>query len=102
MPRTIKLKKPIVYDAKGAGGEMTKETVTEMTFRDEIVSGDLRGVKASELGDPPVEVLMRIASRLSGQPEVVMAKLGVGDTGEIGSLIIGFMGAGEPSSGTAA
>ena len=99
--KTIVLKKPIVLTGKGEGDKATTETITELHFREDIVSGDLRGIKASSLADPPVEDLMKIAARLCGQPEIVTNRLGMHDTGEVGALVIGFLRAGEnEASGT--
>jgi hypothetical protein len=97
--KTVKLRKPIEIAGKGAGGEPSTEIIEELHFREEVVSGDLRGIKASELADPPVDMVMKVAGRLCGQPDHVMARLGMHDTGEVGALVIGFLSAGEPKSG---
>lgn len=97
----ITLKKPIVLTGKGAGDQPTTETITDLVFRDEVVSGDLRGIKASSLADPPVEDLLKIAGRLCGQPELVMNRLGMDDLGTVGLLVLDFLRAGETgASGT--
>jgi hypothetical protein len=87
----LALKKPI------AMGESL--TIAELTFREEVVAGDLRGLKVQSLADPLMDDLLKIASRLTGQPEVVMSKLGMADLAEVVTLVSGFLNAG-PETGT--
>jgi hypothetical protein len=69
-----------------------------LTFREEVVAGDLRGVP---MRDPMLfDDLLKIAGRLCGQPDNVMAKLSVGDLLEVAPFVAGFIG-GSPPTGTA-
>ena len=90
---TYTLKKPIQVVKKGTDGDSI-ETLTQLTFRDEVVAGDLRGIKLAVLGDPAGDDLLKIASRLCAQPEIVLNKLGIPDTIAIGEIVFGFLGAG--------
>jgi hypothetical protein len=78
------LKEPIEFGEKGP-------PITELNFRERIVAGDLRGIRVSELGDPPLEKLLTVAGRLSGQPEGVMSKLGLLDLDEVVNAVDGFI-----------
>jgi hypothetical protein len=80
----LTLKEPIEIGEKGA-------PVTELVFRERIVSGDLRGIRLSELGDPPVEKLLTVAGRLAGQPDIVMSRLGLLDLDEVVDAVSGFI-----------
>ena len=79
-----KLKEPIQH------GE---ELITELKFRTKVVAGDLRGITVREdfeFGD-----LLKIAGRLSAQPDGVINKIAWQDVGEVVGLISGFMGGGR-------
>ncbi len=79
-----KLKKPIKH---GEG-----ETITELTFREELCAGDMRGIP---IRDPMFfDDVMKLAGRLSGQPDAVIAKLAWPDLMGVLPLVAGFMGAG--------
>lgn len=85
------LKKPIQV------GEA--QPVTELTFREEVVAGDLRGVP---MRDPMLfDDLLKIAGRLCAQPDNVMARLSVEDLMEVAPLVGGFIGA-SPTTGPGA
>jgi hypothetical protein len=88
------LKKPIRL------GESTPE-ITELVFRDEVVSGDLRGIKQSSLVDPLVDDILKIAGRLCAQPDAVMSRLSPEDFGEVLALVNGFFKVGPPTGPTA-
>lgn len=86
------LKKPISI---GEG-----PTLTELVFREEVVSGDLRGIKLRSLEDPATEDMLKIAGRLCAQPDVVMNKLSMEDLGGVLEVIGGFLSGGR-MTGTA-
>ncbi len=83
----IVLKKPVKL-----GEEIAP--VTELNMREEVVSGDLRGMKVSELADPPVEQALKLAGRLCGQTDLVMLKLSAVDTLEVVGAALGFFAGG--------
>jgi hypothetical protein len=58
----------------------TGEPVTELNMREKIVSGDLRGMKVSDLADMPIDQILKVAGRLCAQPDTVMQKLCIADT----------------------
>ena len=65
----LTLKKPVKL---GEHGDM----ITELTFREDICGGDLRGIKLANLtADMRSDDLLLIAQRLSGQPEMLFLKL---------------------------
>jgi hypothetical protein len=88
----LALKRPIQV------GE-TSAPITELTFREEVVAGDLRGIKQSSLADPLVDDVLKIAGRLTGQPDAVMNRLSPEDLGEVMGIVHGFFKAG-PETGT--
>jgi hypothetical protein len=53
--------------------------------------GDLKGLKLSD--EVPVDHLLQLASRLSGQPQRVIEQLDADDAGEVMSLALDFYGA---------
>lgn len=77
----------------------TQPPVTELVFREEVVAGDLRGIRMSGLADPSVDDLLKIGGRLCGQPEAVMNRLSPEDFGEVAAIVNGFFKAG-PETGT--
>ncbi len=87
----LTLKKPIQL---GEG-----PAITELVFREEVISGDLRGLKVQSLADPLLDDLLKIAGRLSAQPDVVMNRLSMTDLAEVVTLVTGFLNAG-PETGT--
>lgn len=67
------------------------EVVSDLTFRDQIVSGDLRGgVSWTKIIDRDHDTIMRIAGRLCGQPDVVLNALGLRDTMEVTRIVLDF------------
>jgi hypothetical protein len=83
----LKLKKPISLGEEGA-------PITELSFREEIVAGDLRGIKLKSLEDPAADDLLKIAGRLCGQPDAVMSRLGLADLAQVLEVVGGFLSAG--------
>ncbi len=81
---TLKLKKPIMV---GEG-----EPITELSFRDEVCAGDMRGLA---MRDPMHwDDILKIAGRLCGQTDVVMNKLSFADTAKVVEMTGNFMSAG--------
>lgn len=79
------LKKPI---------QLTSESplITSLTFREEVVAGDMRGVP---MRDPMLfDDVLKIAGRLCGQPDAVLNKMSLVDLLEVAPLVAGFMGIG--------
>lgn len=91
MPRTITLKKPIQV---GEGG-----LVTQLTFRDEVVAGDLRGVNLAHLSGDMFDAaeILKVAGRLCAQPDPVMNRLSLADFQEVSALVVGFIEGGTPT-----
>ncbi len=85
---SLKLSKPIVLTEGSTA-------IEQLTFRDELVSGDLRGIKLSSLGDPTADEMLKIAGRLCAQPDAVMNRLSLADLGGVLELVAGFMSAGQ-------
>lgn len=89
----LKLSKPVTV----AG-----VTVTELKLRNEVVAGDLRGIKLAEfVRGLPVDDVLTIGGRLSGQTAAVMNGLSFQDLSELTGAIGGFLGLG-PETGTTA
>jgi len=65
--------------------------VTELSFREELTAGDLRGVKLSALADPTADDMLKIAGRLSGQTDLVMNKLSLEDFASVVEAIRSFL-----------
>lgn len=65
--------------------------VSELILREEITAGDLRGIKLSSLADPQADDMLKIAARLSGQPDVVIGKLCLEDFGSVVEAIRSFL-----------
>lgn len=84
------LKKPITVGEKG-------QPVTELVFREEVVAGDLRGIKLSSMADLTADEVCKIAGRLCGQPDVVMSRLGIDDFAEVVRIINPFLNPGQPT-----
>lgn len=96
--RVITLKKPIELIGKDKGTQPL--TVSELRMREEIVSGDLRGIKLRSLQDPTMDDLLKIGGRLCGQTDLVMGKLGLEDSGEVVNAVLDFLGAGQTTGTT--
>lgn len=77
-PAVIPLKHPI---------EVGKRTITELTMRRGKL-GDIKGIKLG--GDVPTEQLITIASRLAGEPTVVIERLDAEDSGEVMAIALDF------------
>lgn len=86
------LKRPIRVGETGA-------PITELVFREEVVAGDLRGIKQKNLADPLIDDILTIAGRLTAQPDAVMNRLSPDDLGEVLQLVNGFFAPG-PETGT--
>lgn len=80
----LTLKKPVTVGS---------DTVTELVFREELVSGDMRGIKLSEF--ECIDKMMTVGGRLCGQPDTVMFKLGTEDMENVMSAVLGFYAAGR-------
>jgi hypothetical protein len=80
------LKRPIQL----AEGE---PAITVLTFREEVVAGDMRGIPVRE--PMHFDDLFKLAGRLSGQPDAVINKMSFADMGEVISIVMGFTGAGQ-------
>jgi hypothetical protein len=87
----LTLKKPIKLGEEG-------EPISVLTFREEVVAGDMRGIPMRE--PPHYDDLMKIAGRLCGQPDPVMNKIGFEDMKEVLEIVGGFL-SGGPETGTA-
>ncbi len=82
-----KLKRPLRLTESAA-------EVTELHLREELCAGDLRGIKLATLGDMATEDVLKVTSRLCGQPEALLAKLHVADLMKIAEIVVGFLGSG--------
>lgn len=91
--KKIPLQKPIDL---GDG----KPAIESLNLREEICAGDIRGVKMALLADGDIEPLLKIAARLSGQPDAVISKLGLKDTELVCEIVRGFMEAGQETGPT--
>lgn len=90
----LELKKPVMVGETGA-------PVTTLVFREEVVAGDLRGLKFSEMNDMKLDDVLKIAGRLCGQPDVVMNRLSLFDAGEVTKFVLPLLQDG-PETGTSA
>lgn len=84
------LKRPITVGEKG-------QPVTELVFREEVVAGDLRGIKLGDMGQLFTDDVLKIAGRLSGQTDVVMNRLGLEDFARVVEIILPFLNPGQPT-----
>lgn len=85
----LTLKKPITV------GETT---VTELTFREEVVAGDLRDISLTRIPELQTGDVLKLAGRLTGQTDLVMAKLSFADLIEVTGVVSGFL-FGGPQTG---
>lgn len=77
------------------------ETVTEITLREKVTTGDLRDVSLSSLvGEVRGGEIEKLIGRLSGQPDNVVSKLSARDCLKLAELILGFLDLG-PRTGDA-
>ena len=75
-----------------------EQTITELNFRDQLVAGDFRGIP---IRDPMLfDDILKLAGRLSAQPDPVINKLSFGDLTEVSAVVLRFMEAG-PVTGNA-
>lgn len=83
----IKLERPLRVGEKGA-------EITELVLRERLCAGDYRGLKLGSLmttvGEVPIDDYLKIASRLSGQPDAVINDLGEADLAQVISAINDF------------
>jgi len=67
--------------------ELENTTITELNLRERICAGDLRDLVVEDLGNTKRETFVRdairIAHRISGQPEAVISKLEFFDLMEV-------------------
>lgn len=89
----IKLERPLKVGEKGV-------EITELNLRERICAGDYRGLilgtlMASTTAAVPVDDYLKIASRLSGQPELVINDLSEDDLAKVINAINSFRQAGQ-------
>lgn len=80
-PITVQLKTPIEFGSK---------TITELTFRQGRMS-DLKGI-VLDGKSIPMDALLALASRMSGQPSAVIDRIDGDDVGEVLALALDFFG----------
>jgi hypothetical protein len=79
------LKRPVVLTEGSA-------PITELTLREDVCAGDMRGIA---MRDPMhFDDMLKIAARLSGQPDAVISKIHFADTMALIEVIAGFLSAG--------
>lgn len=83
----LTLKKPVELGKEG-------QPITELIFREHLVSGDLRDIKASSLADPTIADILKIGGRLCAQPDAVMNRLGMADLAAVSEVVGGFLQSG--------
>jgi len=84
------LKKPIQVGEKG-------EPITALVFREDVVAGDLRGLKLGAMGDLATDDILKIAGRLCAQPDIVMNKLSLDDFAEVIKVVLPLLQGGPPT-----
>jgi hypothetical protein len=91
------LKDPI--ELKDNEGKTT-ETITELTFREKVVAGDMRGIKLATFIELEAGDVIKITSRLTGKVEAVIAKLSILDLYKCTEVLGGFFfgGSSDPAS----
>ena len=93
----IKLERPLEVGEKG-------KTITELVLRERLCAGDYRGLKLGSLmtsiGEVPVDDYLKIASRLSGQPDVVIHDMSETDLARVINAINSFRQAGPKTETT--
>lgn len=85
---TIQLQKPIRLTD-------IAPVVSELYMRDELCTGDLRGIRARFISDPTFDEIVKIASRLAGQPEELLNKMSIADFDQVGAAVLNFFGNGQ-------
>lgn len=88
----ITLKHPITLPKTGDGVPVL---VTQLDLRETVCAGDFRGIKIASISNASVDDLLKISSRLSGQPEAVLDRLSVEDFDEMATAVLGFLNAGR-------
>ncbi len=88
----IVLQRPIKVGEKGE--------VTELHLRERLCAGDYRGLKlgslmATTLAEVPVDDYLKLAARLSGQPDLVINDLSELDLAAVINAINDFRSAGQ-------
>lgn len=84
--QVFRLQKPVVV--RNTDGEEINR-VEQLTIRTEVVSGDLRGIP---MRSPPwADDLLKMISRLSGQPDNVVNRLSIQDFNVVAEAVLGFM-----------
>lgn len=74
------------------------ETISELTLRETMCAGDMRGILIRE--SMSWDDMLKVAGRLSAQPDDVMFALSMEDAGTLLGLVGGFM-SGGPKAGNA-
>lgn len=88
------------YDLKKPVTGIEDQPIGSLTFREEIVAGDLRDLKLQNLAEWTTGEVLRLAGRLCAQPDAVLNRLSVADLLEVQTLVLGFLMAGH-QTGTA-
>lgn len=68
----IQLKVPILLTEQST-------PITELEMREKICPSDIRFLRATHMGDPTIEDMLTLASRLTGQSEAILNKLDMAD-----------------------
>jgi hypothetical protein len=81
--------------------KLGREEITEFTLREETTVADIYGLTLSAIQNPKTEDVLLVLGRISGQPDHVLGQLSVPDFNILTLYVIGFLGSGLPTSGTA-
>jgi hypothetical protein len=74
------------------------ETITELTIREKVVAGDMRGIEMRQR--PLHDDIMKLAGRLTGQPDPVIQAMAFADYIEVANLVAGFIDPGPATGNT--
>lgn len=74
------------------------EPIKELTLREDICAGDLRGIKLVQMAEMPTDDLLKIIGRISGRSQPELDKLSMADLGALGSLVLDFLGGGTTTA----
>lgn len=85
------LLEPVVIE----GDKNGTQTIAELNIREKVVAGDMRGLPLDKMEH---DHMIRLISRLSGQPEFVIAKLSIQDYVALAGKVDAFM-EGGPQTG---
>lgn len=77
----LKLKEPIQFGSA---------TLTELVFREKLVAGDLRGLRPGSMNDLTFDDFLKVASRMSGQPEAALYGLSLEDLTAVLGVVADF------------